>query len=194
MLTASSMPRYGVNANATAALAPFDFSRTACCSTVRAPAGRNFHQSGPVSSSGSRTMLRAIRRASSAVRRLGLPRLGLVVARVEVGQRLPVGVTHDVAVRLLVGAPDHLGARRGEEGRPRRLNQLLVLNWRTRRQPAPSSSSPSRMPWILDPRLHVRTVSTRSVSTEVLGSVRALLRKLSRARSLQPLPGVASLV
>jgi hypothetical protein len=36
---------------------------------------------------------------------LRLPRLGLVLARVDIGQRLPVGVMHDIAARYSFGAP-----------------------------------------------------------------------------------------
>jgi hypothetical protein len=61
-------------------------------------------QSAFPTSSGSRAMSMASPRFVLR-EHLGLPRLGLVLSRVEVGERLPVGVADDIAAGDLVGAP-----------------------------------------------------------------------------------------
>jgi hypothetical protein len=61
-------------------------------------------RSGSPSNSGSRAILIAIRRASSFVSTFCLPCFGIVVAAVEVRERLAVGVPDDIAAGHLVSA------------------------------------------------------------------------------------------
>jgi hypothetical protein len=64
----------------------------------RGPTGLARSQSAFPTSSGSRATLTAIRRASPFVSTF-LKRFGFAVTGVDVGERLPVGVTDDVAAR-----------------------------------------------------------------------------------------------
>jgi hypothetical protein len=62
-------------------------------------------QSARLNSPGSFATLMAMRRASSAVSTLACIASAFALPRVDIDQRLPVGVTDDIAARHLVGTP-----------------------------------------------------------------------------------------